>query len=78
MVELLLNNPNYWLANALSAVAFWLLDDKDNCNKEVINSMRKNAHKTSLFFTLINLKYNRIDSSIRWLSKYLSFQNHQD
>ena len=26
-------------------------------------------------FTLINLKYDRIDSSIRWLSKYLSLQD---
>ena len=73
--KLLLNNPNYWLANALSAVAFWVLDDKGNCNKEVLNSMRKNPEKTSLFFTLINLKYDRVDSSIRWLSKYLSLQD---
>ena len=73
--KVLLNNPGYWLANALAAVAFWVLDDKDNCNKEVNNSMRKNAHKTALFFTLINLKYDRVDSSLRWLSKYLSLQN---
>ena len=26
--NVLLNNPNYWLANALCAVASWILDDK--------------------------------------------------
>ena len=73
--QLLLNNPNYWLANSLSAVTFWLLNDKDNCQKELTNSLRKNEEKTSLFFTLLNLKFNRIDTSIHWLSKYLQLQN---
>ena len=73
--QLLLNNPNYWLANALAAVSYWVLDDKENAYKELNNSLRKNEEKTSLFFILINLKYKRIDSSVRWLSKYLSLQN---
>lgn len=73
--ELILNNPNYWLSNALAALTSWLLDDKLNTEKELHNALNKDSKKTSLFFCLINLKLNRISTSINWLNKYLSEQN---
>lgn len=73
--ELILNNPNYWLSNALAALTSWLLDDKLNTEKELHNALNKDSKKTSLFFCLINLKLNRISTSIKWLNKYLSEQN---
>ena len=48
--ELLLNNPNYWLSNALSALISWMLDDKENAEKELNNSLKKDTQKTNLFF----------------------------
>ena len=33
--DLLLNNPNYWLSNALAALASWILNDRENTNKEL-------------------------------------------
>ena len=68
--NILLNNPNYWLANALCALTSWLLDDKENANKEMINALKKDAEKTSLFFSLVNLKLGRTQTSINWLNKY--------
>ena len=53
--ELILNNPNYWLSNALAALTSWLLDDRLNTEKELHNALNKDSKKTSLFFCLIYL-----------------------
>ena len=73
--ELILHNPNYWLSNALAALSSWLLDDRENCEKELHNAMKKNESKTSLFFCLINDKLGRKQTALNWLNKYLSIQN---
>ena len=73
--DILLNNPKYWLANAIAALTYWLQDNRDGAENEINNALKKNQEKTSLFFCLINLKLDRIDTSIRWLEKYLSIQN---
>lgn len=73
--DILLNNPNYWLTNALASLAAWVLNDRENTYKELNNALRLNQEKTALFFTLINLKLNRTQTSINWLNKYLSLQN---
>ena len=73
--DLILNNPNYWLSNALASLSSWLLDDKINCEKELHNALKKDESKTSLFFCLVNDKLGRTQTSINWLNKYLSIQN---
>lgn len=73
--QLIVNNPNYWLSNALSALSSWTLNDKENTDKEVSNSLKKDAVKTSIFFSLINLKLGREEASINWLKYYLSRLN---
>ena len=73
--ELILKNPNYWLSNTIAALTSWLLDDKENCEKELNNALKKDESKTSLFFCLINDKLGRTNTSINWLNKYLSIQN---
>lgn len=73
--ELILNNPNYWLSNALACLTSWLLNDRVNTEKELKNALKKDSKKTSLFFCLINLKLGRTQTSINWLNKYLSEQN---
>ena len=73
--DLILNNPNYWLSNALAALSSWLLDDRENCEKELQNALKKDESKTSLFFCLINDKLGRTNTAINWLNKYLSIQN---
>lgn len=73
--DLILNNPNYWLSNALASLSYWLLDDKENCEKELHNALKKDESKTSLFFCLVNDKLGRTNTAINWLNKYLSIQN---
>ena len=69
--KILLNNPNYWLTNALASLISWFVDDKDMCDKELLNALKKNSLKTKLFFLFINLKFNRISTAINWLDSYL-------
>ncbi len=73
--EILLNNPNYWLANALASLIAWILDDKDGTYKELNNALKKDSKKTSLFFALINLKLGRFQPAQNWINKYLSYQD---
>lgn len=73
--DLLLNNPNYWLSNALAALTSWLLNEKENTEKELANALKKDEKKTSLFFCLVNLKLGRTSTSLNWLNKYLTTQN---
>ncbi len=76
--ELIINNPNYWLADALSAVSLWILDDKEGCDRELYNALRKDDVKTSIFFSLFNLKLGRENASINWLKTYLNKLNPAD
>ena len=73
--QLIVNNPNYWLSNALSALSSWTLNDKESTDKEVHNALKKDSIKTSIFFSLINLKLGREESSINWLKYYLTRLN---
>ena len=73
--DLILNNPNYWLSNALAALSSFVLDDKENCEKELHNALKKDESKTSLFFCFINDKLGRTSTAINCLNKYLSIQN---
>lgn len=70
--DLLLNNPNYWLSNALIALLSWVINDKENTSIELKNAMQKNREKTCVFFCLVNLKLARFDTAIRWLESYLN------
>ena len=73
--EIILQNPNYWLSNALAALISWLDNDPENTNKEVANALQKDPSKTAIFFSLINLKLNRQAPSIHWLNYYLEEQS---
>ena len=73
--EIIMHNPNYWLSNALAALISWLLNDKENTNKEVLNALQKDSAKTSIFFSLINLDLNRDATSLRWLQYYLESES---
>ena len=69
--ELLMNNPNYWLSNALTTLISWILDDREETEKELNNALKKDSEKTSIFFSLINLKLGRKTTSVNWLVNYL-------
>ena len=73
--DLILNNPNYWLANALACLTSWILNDRDNSEKELNNALKLNSERTSIFFCLVNYRFKRYDTSMNWLNRYLQNQD---
>lgn len=73
--DLILNNPNYWLANALACLTSWILNDRENSEKELNNALKLNSERTSIFFCLVNYRFKRYDTSINWLNRYLQNQD---
>lgn len=73
--ETIINNPDYWLAPALVSLCAWYINNKDLAEKALKEAMNRDDEKTSLLFCLVHLRANRIDTSLKWLNRYLSMQN---
>ncbi len=69
--KIALQNSSYWLTYCISAVMLWISDEKDAAGRAVQKAIDINYEKSSLFFLLINLRFNRIDASRMWFLKYL-------
>lgn len=73
--EMMLNTPGYWLAPALVALSAWVTDNKEIADRAIQESIKRNDEKASLFFSLINRRYNRYSSSENWLNRYIEMQD---
>ena len=73
--ETIVNTPDYWLAPALVALCSWYTNNKDLANNALKEAMARDDEKTSLLMCLIHLRANRIDTSMKWLNRYLSMQD---
>jgi hypothetical protein len=68
--ELWITSSNYWLSYALLAVTAWVNNYKDVAKNALSESSRKDAIKTSLFFCLLNLRFERIQTARDWFKVY--------
>ncbi|PAD78352.1 hypothetical protein [Paenibacillus campinasensis] len=73
--EQLLAAPRYWLAPCLIALSAWLSDNKELAEKAVIEAIRRDDEKTSLFFALVTRRGGRYQSSRAWLERYFGQQD---
>jgi len=73
--EQLLAAPRYWLAPCLIALSAWLSDKKELAEKAVIEALRRDDEKTSLFFALVTRRGGRYQSSRAWLERYFGQQD---
>ncbi|MEK4975902.1 hypothetical protein [Bacillus sp. FSL K6-6540] len=73
--EQLLAAPRYWLAPCLIALSAWLSDKKELAEKAVIEALRRDDEKTSLFFALVTRRGGRYQSSRSWLERYFGQQD---
>lgn len=73
--ETLVNTPDYWLSPALVALCAWYTNNKPLAEKALKEAMARDDEKTSLLFCLIHLRASRIDTSMKWLNRYLSMQD---
>lgn len=66
-----LQNTGYWLAYASSSVMLWASDEREAAQRALNRALSLNRSKACLFYLLINLRFNRIDTAKRWYLNYL-------
>ncbi len=68
--ELWITSSRYWLSYALIAVTAWVNNYPDVARNALSESTRKDAIKTSLFFCLFNLRFDRNEAAKKWFKVY--------
>lgn len=68
--ELWITSSRYWLSYALIAVTAWVNNYPDVARNALSESARKDAIKTSLFFCLLNLRFDRLSTAKEWFKVY--------
>lgn len=68
--QMYLANTDYWLAYATMAVMLWASNEKEACERAVSKSMQMNERKSSLFFLLASLRFNRLEAAKKWYNVY--------
>ena len=68
--ELWITSSRYWLSYALIAITAWVNNYPDIAKNALAESGRRDAIKTTLFFCLMNLRFNRIDAAKMWFNEY--------
>ena len=68
--ELWITSSRYWLSYALIAVTAWVNNYPEVAKNALSESARKDAVKTSLFFCLLNLRFERPETAKRWFKAY--------
>ncbi len=69
--ELWISSSRYWLSYALIAITAWVNNYPEVAKNALSESGRKDAIKTTLFFCLLNLRFNRMDAAKKWFYQYL-------
>lgn len=73
--ELWLGSSRYWLSYSLIAISAWILGDKELAENAINISMRENVERTSLFFCLFNMRFERHIAAKQWLTIYFDNVN---
>ncbi len=68
--ELWITSSRYWLSYALLAVTAWVNNYPEVAKNALSESVRKDEIKTSLFFCLLNLRFERIQTAREWFKVY--------
>lgn len=73
--EHMLAAPRYWLAPCLIALSAWLNNNKELAEKAMLEALRRDDEKTSLFFALVTRRGARYKASREWLERYFGLQD---
>lgn len=69
--ELWMTSSRYWLSYALIAITAWVNNYPDVAKSSLAECGRKDAIKTTLFFCLLNLRFDRMEAAKKWFYEYL-------
>lgn len=73
-----LQNTDYWLAYAISAVMLWSANEPEAAQRAMSKSLSVNYFNSCLFYLLINLRFNRIEAAKKWYVNYLDHADMND
>lgn len=69
--ELWITSSRYWLSYALIAITAWVNNYPDVARNALAECGRRDAIKTTLFFCLMNLRFERMQTAKAWFCEYL-------
>lgn len=69
--ELWITSSRYWLSYAMIAITAWVNNYPDVARNALAESGRRDDIKTTLFFCLMNLRFERMDAAKKWFCEYL-------
>ena len=69
--ELWITSSRYWLSYAMIAITAWVNNYPDLARNALAESGRRDDIKTTLFFCLMNLRFERLDAAKMWFCEYL-------
>lgn len=69
--EMWITSSRYWLSYALIAITAWVNDYPEVARNALAESGRRDAIKTTLFFCLMNLRFERMAPAKAWFCEYL-------
>ncbi len=76
--ETMLKSPRYWLAPGLVALTAWLSDRRELAERAMVEAVRRDDNKASLYFALIARRGGRRQASGAWLQRFFSLQDPTD
>lgn len=68
--ELWITSSRYWLSYAMIAITAWVNNYPEVAKNALSESVRKDPIKTTLFFCLMNLRFNRMETAKLWFNEY--------
>ena len=69
--ELWITSSRYWLSYALIAITAWINNYPEVARNALSESGRRDDIKTTLFFCLMNLRFERMDAAKKWFCEYM-------
>lgn len=66
-----LQNTDYWLAYAIMAVVLWAEDEREGASRAMTKALSMDYYRSSVFFLLINLRFDRLQPARNWYLNYL-------
>lgn len=69
--ELWITSSRYWLSYAMIAITAWVNNYPEVAKNALAESGHRDDIKTTLFFCLMNLRFERMDAAKKWFCEYL-------
>lgn len=66
-----LQNTDYWLAYAIMAVVLWAENNREAASRAMTKALSMDYYRSSVFFLLINLRFDRLQPAREWYLNYL-------